>query len=70
MILAMKAVFVELPMFSRYRADYLDDEGLRGLQRDMMKNPEAGDVIEAQAAFASCGTAIRVGVRASVAACG
>jgi hypothetical protein len=42
----MKAVFVELPMFSRYRADYLDDEGFRGLQDDMMKNPEAGDVIE------------------------
>ena len=43
----MKAVFVELSTFSRYRADYLDDEGLRGLQQTMMKNPEAGDdVIE------------------------
>ena len=42
----MKAAFVELPAFSRYRADYLDDEGFRALQESMMKNPEAGDVIE------------------------
>ena len=42
----MKAVFVELSTFSRVRADYLDDEGFRGLQDAMMKNPEAGDVIE------------------------
>ncbi|MBW7901166.1 MAG: toxin [Rhodocyclaceae bacterium] len=42
----MKAVFVELPAFSRYRADYLDDKHFRGLQEAMMKNPEAGDVIE------------------------
>ncbi|WP_368639602.1 hypothetical protein ABRZ04_11735 [Castellaniella ginsengisoli] len=31
----MKAVFVELPAFTRYRADYLDDEGFRGLQEAM-----------------------------------
>ncbi len=42
----MKAVFVELPAFSRYRAAYLDDEGFRGLQEAMMKNPEVGDVVE------------------------
>lgn len=42
----MKAVFVELSPFARYRADYMDDEGFRGLQYAMMKNPEAGDVIE------------------------
>jgi len=42
----MKAVFVELPAFTRYRADYLDDEGFQGLQAAMMKNPEAGEVIE------------------------
>ena len=45
-IKTMKAVFVELPVFTRYRADYLDEEGFRGLQRAMMKKPEAGDVIE------------------------
>ena len=42
----MKALFVELSPFSRFRADYLDDEDFRGLQDAMMKNPEAGDVIE------------------------
>lgn len=42
----MKAVFVELPAFARFRADYLDDEGLRGLQSLLLKSPDAGDVIE------------------------
>ncbi len=42
----MKSVFVELPAFTRHRADYLDDDGFLGLQESMMKNPEAGDVIE------------------------
>lgn len=42
----MKALFIELPAFARYRADYLDDEGLRGLQQSMLMNPEAGEVIE------------------------
>lgn len=41
----MKAVFVELPPFERYRADYLDDEGFRGLQAALMRAPEAGDLI-------------------------
>lgn len=42
----MKAVFVELPAFARHRADYLDDEGFRGLQIALLDNPEAGEVIE------------------------
>ncbi len=42
----MKAVFVELPAFARFRADYLDDEAFRGMQVAMMKNPQAGDVME------------------------
>lgn len=42
----MKAVFVELPAFARYRAVYLDDEAFSRLQNEMMKNPAAGDVIE------------------------
>ncbi|PAT31310.1 toxin [Vandammella animalimorsus] len=41
----MKAVFIELPAFSRHRAQYLDDEGFRALQNALMKHPEAGDVI-------------------------
>jgi hypothetical protein len=42
----VKSLFVELPSFLRHRADYLDDEGFRALQNDLMKNPSAGDVIE------------------------
>lgn len=41
----MKAVFVELPPFERYRADYLEDEAFRRLQRLLMLDPEAGALI-------------------------
>ena len=41
----MKALFVELPAFQRYRLEYLSDEAYRSLQNDMLKAPEAGDVI-------------------------
>jgi len=42
----VKAVFVELPAFERHRAEYLDDEGFSALQRELMRNPTAGEVIE------------------------
>ncbi len=42
----MRPLFVELPAFSRYRADYLNDEAFRQLQAFLLQNPEAGDVIE------------------------
>jgi len=42
----VKAVFVELPAFSRHRASYLDDAAFGKLQEALMRNPEAGDVIE------------------------
>ena len=42
----MKAVFVELPALERHRENYLDDDGFNALQRALMKNPEAGEVIE------------------------
>ena len=41
----MKAVFVELPPFERYRADYLDDDSFLRLQQSLMLNPEAGALI-------------------------
>jgi hypothetical protein len=41
----MKALFVELPAFQRFRQEYLSDEAYRGLQNEMLKAPEAGDVI-------------------------
>lgn len=42
----MKALFIELPAFSRYRSDYLDDDSFRALQNTLMNHPCAGDVIE------------------------
>jgi hypothetical protein len=42
----VKAVFVELPAFESYRAEYLDDAAFGRLQLTLMKNPEAGEVIE------------------------
>ncbi len=42
----MQAVFVELPAFARNRADYLDDDGFKKLQDRLLKNPEAGEMIE------------------------
>ena len=42
----MKATFVELPAFERHRAKYLDDAAFSELQSELMRNPEAGDVIE------------------------
>jgi len=41
----MRAVFVELPAFARHRADYLDDDAFRELEKLLMKNPVAGDLI-------------------------
>lgn len=42
----MKATFVELPLFQRLRDEYFDDESFKDLQNELMKNPEAGDVIQ------------------------
>jgi hypothetical protein len=41
----MKAVFVELPPFSRVRPDYLDDEKFLSLQLALLSQPDAGEVI-------------------------
>lgn len=38
--------FVEAPAFSRYREDYLDDDGFAELQRSIGANPEVGDLIQ------------------------
>jgi hypothetical protein len=37
--------FVEAPAFSRYRDQYLDDDGIRELQQSLATNPEAGVLI-------------------------
>jgi mRNA-degrading endonuclease RelE of RelBE toxin-antitoxin system len=41
----VKAVFIELPPFEHFRADYLDDDAFIGLQRLLMLNPDAGALI-------------------------
>jgi hypothetical protein len=41
----MRATFVELPPFMRHRDQYLDDSAYRQLQLELMRRPEAGDVI-------------------------
>jgi mRNA-degrading endonuclease RelE of RelBE toxin-antitoxin system len=38
-------LFVEAPAFTRYREDYLDDEGFRKLQQALATNPDEGDLI-------------------------
>ncbi len=43
--MSVKAVFVELPPFERYRADYLDEDAFRRLQQLLMLDPEAGPLI-------------------------
>lgn len=43
--IVMKAVFVELPAFLRHRVDYLDEPAFARLQIELMKNPEAGNLI-------------------------
>jgi hypothetical protein len=42
----MEAIFIELPAFERNRERYLNDESFGRLQQLLMRDPEAGDVIE------------------------
>lgn len=42
----MDALFIELPAFERHRRDYLSDELFHGFQQELMRNPQAGNVIE------------------------
>lgn len=42
----MKRIFIELPAFSRYREDYLDDDDYRKLQAELLARPTSGSVIK------------------------
>ena len=42
----MKASFIELPSFARYRAEHISDESYRHLQIELLQFPEKGDVIQ------------------------
>ena len=41
----MKATFVEMTTFSKYREDYLSEESFRDLQLELLANPRKGDTI-------------------------
>lgn len=41
----MRAVFVELPAFARYRSQYLTDEEFSSLQQELLNNPGSGVVM-------------------------
>jgi len=41
----MKAVFIESCEFTEWVKDYLTDEGLAALQRDLLNDPNTGDVM-------------------------
>jgi len=42
----VKAVFVELPSFNKYRSDYLVDDEYQSLQRSLLESPSMGNVIQ------------------------
>ncbi len=42
----MRAIFVELAPFRKYRSDYLTDDEYRLLQEEMLAKPDAGDLIQ------------------------
>jgi hypothetical protein len=68
-IIDIRAAFVELPPFTRHREEYLDDLAYRQLQNEMMRYPEAGNVIAGTADSGSFASLIAAGVRASGAGC-
>ena len=41
----MNVEFVELPPFERHRSKYLDEVGFQALQVELMRHPEAGEVV-------------------------
>lgn len=47
----MKAVFIETTSFTATVGDYLTDDEYRQLQREMLKNPTAGDVMPRTGGF-------------------
>ena len=65
----MKATFVELPALERHRPKYLDDAGFSELQSELMRNPEAGDVIEGTGGLRKVGLWISGAAKVSEADC-
>ncbi|WP_229255272.1 hypothetical protein [Duganella phyllosphaerae] len=65
----MDATFVELPPFERHRAQYFNDEEFRGFQRLLLKQPDAGAVIQGTGGLRRYALPIRHGKKASAADC-
>lgn len=65
----MQALFVELLAFARHRAEYLDDEGFRAMQTELLATPEQGDVIKGTGGLRKRASPTRRGARASGAGC-
>ncbi|WP_228777499.1 hypothetical protein [Lonepinella koalarum] len=42
----MKAIFIELPYFERYRNEFLTDEDFRQFQNELLADPEKGELIQ------------------------
>ena len=66
----MKAVFVELPPYERYRADYLDDDAFLRLQQLLILNPEAGALIPGTGGLRKLRFEDERRVKANAAVCG
>jgi hypothetical protein len=47
----VKLSFIEFPAFTRRLLEITDDEALRELQNDLMKQPDKGDVIQGSGGF-------------------
>jgi hypothetical protein len=43
--------FIEAPAFTRYVSEYLSDDSYRGLQRELARNPELGDIMPGTGGF-------------------
>ena len=43
--------FIEAPLFTQLIADYLGDDGYRELQRQLVQDPQAGEVIPGTGGF-------------------
>jgi hypothetical protein len=69
MHLFMQATFVELPPFEKYRANYLSDDEYRLLQEQMLRKPDAGDVIKGRVGYGSCDSVTRGVAREPAADC-
>ena len=42
----MRALFIELPAFEKYRQDYLTDEHYHAFQQQLLENPLCGDLLQ------------------------